>query len=179
MEQMDGVYDEEVEEDSSDSSSDEDDSMEEEENENEENAEAKKVYLPGNKMEEGEKLVVDESAYRILHQAQTGAPCLSFDIINDELGNSRETYPLTMYLLAGTQAPRAHVNNLLVMKMSNLHGTKTEDDSEEESSDSEDEENSKSATMSVASIKHQGCVNRVRSVTYFHKTQSSNSYLSY
>ncbi|XP_058810282.1 glutamate-rich WD repeat-containing protein 1 [Phymastichus coffea] len=122
----------------------------------------KKVFLPGNELEEGEELVVDESAYRILHQAQTGAPCLSFDVIKDDLGNLRETYPMSMYLIAGTQAPRANVNNLLVIKMSNLHGIHAKNESDDDSSDSEDEDNTKSPVMSVASIRHQGCVNRVR-----------------
>ncbi|OXU28832.1 hypothetical protein TSAR_016827 [Trichomalopsis sarcophagae] len=161
MEPMEDNQNEEMEDDSEEESSEEDDSMDEEENEAED-TEPKKVFLPGNTMETGEELVVDESAYRILHQAQTGAPCLSFDIIKDALGDSRESYPLTMYLLAGTQAPRAHVNNLLVMKMSNLHGTKVKEDSDEESSDSEDEDNTKSPVMNVASMKHQGCINRVR-----------------
>lgn len=47
------------------------------------------VYLPGKPLEEGEELVCDQSAYVMLHQAQTGAPCLSFDIIADNLGNKK------------------------------------------------------------------------------------------
>lgn len=120
-----------------------------------------KVYLPGQALEEGEELIADKSAYRLLHQAQSGAPCLSFDILPDDLGNSRENYPLTMYIVAGTQGAQTHVNNVLVMKMSNLHGIKQHsEDSESESSDSEDEEDS--PVMSVAPIKHQGCINRIR-----------------
>lgn len=126
-----------------------------------------KIYLPGQPLKKGEELVADRTAYRMLHQAQTGAPCLSFDVIKDDLGNGRETYPMTMYMLAGTQAARTHVNNLLVMKMSNMHGTTrnsegsdNEDDSESDSDEEEDE--AKAPVMSVASIKHQGCVNRVR-----------------
>jgi len=38
------------------------------------------------------------------HTAQTGAPCLSFDILRDSLGDGRVEYPLTAYLVAGTQA---------------------------------------------------------------------------
>lgn len=122
-----------------------------------------KVYLPGQALEEGEELTVDKSAYRLLHHAQSGAPCLSFDVIPDDLGNSRESYPLTMYIVAGTQAAKTHVNNLLVMKMSNLHSTKQHsEDSESESSDSEDESDERTPVMNVAPVKHQGCVNRVR-----------------
>jgi ribosome assembly protein RRB1 len=131
-------------------------------NTNKNETETKKVFLPGTKMQIGEELIADKSAYRILHQAQTGAPCLSFDIIKDDLGNSRETYPLTMYILAGTQAAKPHVNNLHIIKMLNLNGTNIKYDSEEESSDSENEDELKCPVMSVASIKHQGCVNRVR-----------------
>ncbi|XP_032689327.1 glutamate-rich WD repeat-containing protein 1 [Odontomachus brunneus] len=139
-----------------------DDKSKENENDNEDQEKiVSKVYLPGEILEEGEELIADKSAYRLLHQAQSGAPCLSFDVLPDDLGNSREDYPLTMYIVAGTQAAQAHVNNVLVMKMSNLYGNKQHsEDSESESSDSEDEEYS--PTMSVVSIRHQGCINRIR-----------------
>lgn len=75
-----------------------------------EDEEAKEVYLPGKPIDEHEELVCNESAYVMLHQAHTGAPCLSFDIIHDDLGDSRETFPLTGYIVAGTQAARTHVN---------------------------------------------------------------------
>lgn len=149
--------------DEDESSESNDESMEEEDtNESREETESK-VYLPGQALQKGEELTVDKSAYRLLHHAQSGAPCLSFDVIPDDLGNSRESYPLSMYIIAGTQAAKTHVNNLLVMKMSNLYGSKQHtEDSESESSDSEDEDDEGKPVMSVASIKHQGCINRVR-----------------
>jgi ribosome assembly protein RRB1 len=92
--------------------------------------EQEKVFLPGTReLEKDEELVCDNSAYVMLHQASTGklspfsllfykfympnfsgAPCLSFDIIPDHLGDSRDKYPLTGYVVAGTQAAKTHVN---------------------------------------------------------------------
>lgn len=87
----------------------EDDSMDEGE-ENEGVEETPKTYLPGQPLKEDEQLVCDQSAYVMLHQAQTGAPCLSFDIVNDNLGNNRDQFPMTAYLVSGTQASSAHLN---------------------------------------------------------------------
>lgn len=132
----------------------------------------KEVYLPGKPLNEDEELVCDESAYVMLHQASTGAPCLSFDVIADELGTDRQDYPLTAYMVAGTQAARTHVNNLIVMKMHNLHKTQNGDESgeyeddgelEDDQDDIQDSNEVKKPQMSCALIKHQGCVNRVRS----------------
>ncbi|EFA00626.1 glutamate-rich WD repeat-containing protein 1 [Tribolium castaneum] len=139
--------------------------------ENEGNTEKpSEVYLPTKPLEEGEELVCDQSAYVMLHQAQTGAPCLSFDIIKDSLGESRDTYPLTAYIVAGTQAPQTHVNNVIVMKLSNLHKTnKGEDDDDDDDEESDDDEVSKNPKMAGALIKHQGCVNRIRSTVINNK----------
>ncbi|XP_055534972.1 glutamate-rich WD repeat-containing protein 1 [Wyeomyia smithii] len=128
------------------------------------------VYLPGRKLNNDEELVCDESAYVMLHQAHTGAPCLSFDIIPDPLGEDREKFPLTAFLVAGTQAARTHVNNVIIMKMSNLHRTSKKQDTDDESDSDEysDEEDvdDKRPQMSCALIKHAGCVNRIRSTTF-------------
>ncbi|EDW85694.1 uncharacterized protein Dwil_GK23014 [Drosophila willistoni] len=143
--------------------------MEPESDDEGESKQVKEVYLPGQKLAEDEELVCDESAYVMLHQASTGAPCLSFDIIPDELGKGRESFPLTAYIVAGTQAARTHVNNLIVMKMSNLHKTQEDDDDDEDEEELEDDQDEvankeelKKPQMTCALIKHQGCVNRVR-----------------
>ncbi|XP_018578149.1 glutamate-rich WD repeat-containing protein 1 [Anoplophora glabripennis] len=142
--------------------SDEDMEVAEETNNDKEMAEGNnsKVYLPGVPLEEGEELVCDPTTYIMYHQAQTSAPCLSFDIIRDSLGDNRETFPLTAYTVAGTQAAQSHVNHIIVMKLSNLYKTSKDD---EDSSDDDEEDNMKNPKMTGALIKHQGCVNRIRS----------------
>lgn len=138
----------------------------------EENDDRPKTYLPGQPLKEDEHLVCDQSAYVMLHQAQTGAPCLSFDIVPDNLGNDRNEYPMTAYLVAGTQASSAHLNNLLVIKMSNLHQTSKAEDEEESDEDEEDddddeeEDEEKKPQMTFSFIKHQGCVNRIRATSF-------------
>jgi len=61
------------------------------------------------------------------------APCLSFDVVTDALGGSREEFPLTCYLVAGTQASRAQANSVILMKLSNLCKTqKSHDNSDDD-----------------------------------------------
>ncbi|KAI5694556.1 hypothetical protein M8J75_000963 [Diaphorina citri] len=129
----------------------------------------RKVYLPGTPLDKGESLVYDPSAYVMLHEAQTGAPCLSFDIIKDELGDERTAYPQTLYAVAGTQSKKFNFNRLIVMKMSNL--TSTEEDNERELEDDEsegsgDEDRRKDPVMNSYFIRHRGCINRVRTCQY-------------
>lgn len=124
-----------------------------------------KIYLPGKATDE--ELECDESAYIMYHQARTGAPCLSFDVIQDNLGDDRaDNFPLTAYVVAGTQAQRLHINNVIVMKMTNLNKVKLKKDSKEDSdteSESEsDEDYDDRPELECAMIPHQGCVNRIR-----------------
>ena len=49
------------------------------------------VYLPGQKLAEGEVLVADNSVYEMLHQMHVEWPCLSFDFLRDNLGMNRKT----------------------------------------------------------------------------------------
>ncbi len=70
-----------------------------------------------------QQLVMDQSAYEMYHQAQTSSPCLSFDIIKDDLGTNRTEFPHTCFMVSGTQAANALSNHVIVMKMSNLKRT--------------------------------------------------------
>lgn len=127
----------------------------------------RRVYVPGTTAsnEDGEELECDQSAYVVYHQATTVAPCLSFDIIRDNLGDDRaDRFPLACYLTAGTQAERSHLNHLMVMKMSNMsrnkEAAKKDAGDDEDSSDSDDED--AKPELETALIPHNGCVNRVR-----------------
>ncbi|KAF4698384.1 hypothetical protein FOZ63_021336, partial [Perkinsus olseni] len=124
------------------------------------------VYRPGvDKVEEGEELVLgDPTMYTMLHRAEVEWPCLSFDTIQDNLGASRKKYPMTCYVVAGTQADTAKNNKIVVMKWSHMYKTnKDGDDEEEEEDDDEDEQADVDAKMDFRMIKHEnGCINRIR-----------------
>lgn len=141
--------------------SDEDEGVEMDEGE-----EGKKVFVPGmDPLRPGEELEMDRSAYRMYHECQTGAPCLSFDVLRDGDGDAREQYPLSMLLCAGTQADSAIANRLLVMRMHNLHGTEKntgEEESSDEDSDEDEEDEEKKPQMELAMLPHYGGINRVR-----------------
>ncbi|XP_051812717.1 glutamate-rich WD repeat-containing protein 1 [Acanthochromis polyacanthus] len=125
----------------------------------------RKVYVPGMEpLQPGEELEMDRSAYRMYHECQTGAPCLSFDVLPDSDGSGRERFPLSMLLCAGTQADTALKNRLLVMRMHNLHGTEKdkEESSDEESDEDEEEDEDKKPQMELAMTPHYGGINRVR-----------------
>jgi ribosome assembly protein RRB1 len=115
------------------------------------------VYLPGQTLADGEELVVDNSAYEMLHQMGVEWPCLSFDILADRLGSSRNSFPMTTYLVAGSQADTVDNNSLYVMKLSQLHRTKHDDDS-----DDSDEDLDEDPILEFKRIQHQGGVNRIR-----------------
>ncbi|KAL3114932.1 hypothetical protein niasHT_011368 [Heterodera trifolii] len=124
------------------------------------------------------ELVYDEKAYLLFHTFEPNYPCLSFDVLSDSLGDNRSDFPMTAWLAAGTQADRAKDNQLLVLKLSNLHanektlenakkmGQGKGDESESSSSEDEEEEETeggaKSARMHVAVIPHHGGINRMK-----------------
>ena len=76
----------------------------------------------------------NSSAYKLYHEFQTGAPCLSFDVISDDVNRSNGAYPATTFIVAGTNSQTAR-DHLIVLKLSNMHEQEEPvdlDDDEEE-----------------------------------------------
>lgn len=91
-------------------------------------AEEHSVFIPGrHKLGKDEILEPDQSVYEMLHRMNVTWPCLSFDVLRDRLGEERKRYPATAYVVTGTQADAAKNNEVLVMKMSQLHKTQKDD----------------------------------------------------
>ncbi|OMJ24212.1 Ribosome assembly protein rrb1 [Smittium culicis] len=123
-----------------------------------------KVYLPGDQLDEGEVLQVDNSAYQMLHNLNVNWPCLSFDFFIDELGVNRNKFPHTMALFTGSQANEAHKNEVTLMKISNLHRTINDDKLAEDNEELDEDENDldEDPILETRTMKHRGGVNRVR-----------------
>lgn len=84
-------------------------------------------------------------------------PCLSFDVLRDELGASRLKYPHTAYFVSATQAAEAESNQLLVTKISEMRATKFDDEIEDDSK-------LEDAKVKVCANTHRGTANRIRSM---------------
>jgi ribosome assembly protein RRB1 len=82
------------------------------------------VFIPGTHvLGKDEVLEADDSVYIMRHSMNVNWPCLSFDVLRDSLGDERQRYPATAYIVAGTQADIAKNNELTVYKLSSLHRT--------------------------------------------------------
>ncbi len=122
-----------------------------------------KVYLPGQELDKEEVLVPDNSAYECLHTLNVEWPCLTFDILRDQLGSNRTTFPMTTYLVSGSQADKAKDNKIYIMKMSQLHKTKHDDDEDGMDENSDDENDlDEDAILEYKTVNHFGSVNRIR-----------------
>lgn len=119
-----------------------------------------RLWRPGDPLEEGETLEVDQSAYEMLHQMRIDWPCLSFAVVRDNLAAQRTQFPLTTYLVAGTQADKASQNKLLCMKLSHLGKTKPHDSDDDDDSDSDAEDSD--PILESQAVPHQGAVNRLK-----------------
>ena len=121
------------------------------------------TFIPGrHKLQAGQSLSPDASAYEMLHTLTTSWPCLSFDIVPDSLGDKRKTYPATLYAVAGTQADgrRARENELMVMKLSGL--SRMDRNQEQESDDEDSDDESAEPILETKSIPLTSTTNRIR-----------------
>jgi ribosome assembly protein RRB1 len=122
-----------------------------------------RVFLPGDKLGHDEVLEADTTAYVMLHTMGSKWPCLSFDMIQDGLGHDRVRFPHTMYYVTGTQADKPKNNEVMVMKVSQLHKTNDiESDDDDEDKQTEEDELDDDPILEHHSIKHYGGVNRIR-----------------
>lgn len=132
------------------------------------------MWQPGDPIEEGEELEYDRSSYQCFHQLGFEWPCLSFDLMSDNLGDNRKSFPLTQYMVAGTQAPMARGQVLAIARLARMgqggHGDKakkeeaSEDEDEMSDSDDDDDNGEEPPLMAFRQLAHPGCVNRVRAM---------------
>jgi len=151
-----------IEKERADYDEDEDEDEEDEKEEDEEVQQNKQVWRPGiDKLEDGETLEYDPSAYIMYHSMTAEWPCLSFDFMKDSLGDGRSRYPHTMLLCMGSQADRADHNKITLIKLADLHRTGGNADSDEEDDDDHMDDD---PTIEHINIPHNGGVNRIRAM---------------
>jgi len=122
-------------------------------------------------LKEGEFLDFDNQAYDLFHRARTPWPCLSLDIIiprhkKDTLTTPNKVelkqYPLSVYVVAGSQASEKNENAVYLMKWSRLHKTRFDDDSDV--MDEDDVNGDEDPRLDFLSLNHPDPINRVRSM---------------
>ncbi|KAJ3786120.1 WD40-repeat-containing domain protein [Lentinula aff. detonsa] len=131
--------------------------------ESEEPSAAPNIFIPGtHTLAEDEVLEPDESVYVMRHSTGVDWPCLSFDVLRDNLGEERQRFPHTVWIVTGTQADAAKNNEILVYKMSSLHKTQKSGEESDSDDDEEDDALDEDPIIEYRSVPHLGGVNRVR-----------------
>lgn len=131
------------------------------------------TFIPGrHKLDAGQTLAPDLSTYEMLHTLEPTWPCLSFDIIRDQLGDNRKSYPATVYAVGGTQAAtgRERENQIMVMKLSGLSRNDQAGNIESDDEDDDDEETA-DPILETKSIPLTSTTNRIRA----HQSPQSTS----
>ncbi|KAL0231098.1 hypothetical protein GEMRC1_010503 [Eukaryota sp. GEM-RC1] len=118
------------------------------------------AWNPSVGLQEGEELEVDSSAYHLLHNLSTPWPCYSLTFLDDSIG-LRKRYPLSVNLIAGTQAPSDKENSLFLLHCSNLRSTLYDGDSENEREFDSDDEFDGVAQLKSVEIPHHGSTNKL------------------
>ncbi|KAK4546468.1 hypothetical protein LTR36_002145 [Oleoguttula mirabilis] len=132
----------------------------------------RETFIPGrHKLDAGQTLAPDLSTYEMLHTLEPTWPCLSFDIVKDNLGDDRKSYPATVYAVGGTQAEgaRARENQIMVMKLSGL--SRNDQAGNMDSDDEDDDEETTDPILETKSIPLTTTTNRIRA----HQSPQSNS----
>lgn len=114
---------------------------------------------------EGEVLEFDPSAYIMYHHLKSEWPCLSFDILRDDLGGNRTRFPMTMFAVAGSQAEAGEANKLTVLKLDRLSRIKApreEEDSEAVLDLEDDDEPEDEPILDSIDVPHPCGTNRLR-----------------
>jgi ribosome assembly protein RRB1 len=123
------------------------------------------------------ELEMDPSAYKMYHTLTPEWPCLSFDLLRDNLGENRQRYPHSLQAVIGTQADQPSRNQVTVLKLSDLSKLPqdkdedilgdeyngNDDDNSDSDSDGDDEEDlDLDPVLEHYSLPHYGGVNRLR-----------------
>jgi len=121
----------------------------------------KEIAELGETIEDEADLDCDLTAYELFHEGNSGAPCLSFDILEDDLGNNRNVNsPTSVTFITGTQTDSSHTNSIVLIRMNNLLKVENPDDSGDEDDDE------KLPKVSSVTAFHAGCVNRIRATKH-------------
>jgi ribosome assembly protein RRB1 len=137
------------------------------------------TFIPGrHKLSAGEVLTPDPSTYEMLHTIGSTWPCLSIDVVPDNLGSDRKSYPATVYAVAGTQAAKAQDNELMVMKLSGLSkmdrgGQESSDYGEDDDDDDDSDNEDSDPILETKSIPLPATTNRIRAHQAAQSTSSS------
>lgn len=87
------------------------------------------------RLQEGEELTYDPSAYDVFHQFYLAESCLSMDIVPDEYGILRGDPPHQFRIVGGTQAEHFKNNSIMVAKCHNIQTTWAQDSDDEDQRD--------------------------------------------
>ena len=118
------------------------------------------LWRAGDGMAANERLDYDSSAYDMLHRMHVEWPSLTFGFVKDSLGEQRTAFPMTAYMVSGTQAERANQNQLVCQKLSQLAKTRHDEDSE--SDDDSDDDADDDPIVEHQTVPHSGTVNRLK-----------------
>ncbi|KAJ6231090.1 glutamate-rich wd repeat-containing protein [Anaeramoeba flamelloides] len=121
------------------------------------------VYVPRNSGNENLELEINLEAYELYFVLKVEWPCLSFDFLHDDLGIIRNDFPMTSYLITGTQSNVKEENSIMAMKLDQMYRTKF--DQNENPLEDEDPNNfDDDPLVDMKKIPHLGTVNRIRSM---------------